>query len=164
MIAVARGLLKDWVYYLSVVSGAGAVWTGVYFKYIRPLRKEHEAHEDKARKEREAVYNFVLGMPADGLRPEVVAAPIQLKKLSDNVGVLTTTVHEAKASNERVSNEVSQLAQTMVGLDGKVTKILSGTATLVHESKTNDGGSMRDAVDEIVAEQARVRIEKDAEK
>jgi hypothetical protein len=55
-------------------------------------------------------------------------------------------------------------------MDARTTGIKSDTSVLVHESKTNEGGSMRDRVDEtsarvdqISAEQLRVRDEKDHE-
>ena|ERR1700691_2310422 len=52
--------------------------------------------------------------------------------------------------------------RTLVDSHGEtLTAIQSGTDALVHESKTNEGGSMRDRVDEISAEQTRVREEKD---
>jgi uncharacterized protein YoxC len=138
------------------------------------LLKEKRVHEVQEQREREQVYGFVLGMPGDGLRPEVLAAPIQMKHLSDSVVDLVDVVNESKESNDKVVSTVGELANTVKGfraslsdLDKKVSTVVAGTATLVHESKTNGGTSMRDAIDEqgraigeMQVEQGRVRDEK----
>lgn len=45
-------------------------------------------------------------------------------------------------------------------MDARSATIKADTSVLVHESKTNEGGSMRDRIDELGAEQSRVREEK----
>jgi hypothetical protein len=168
-------------HFLEGVGTVSTFWIGSYFKWFRPMLKERQARERRDDLERDQVYGFVLGMPADSLRPEVIAAPIQMKHLTDAVGQLTVTVEEAKESNEAVAagqavivakmrdqtELVSTMNSSLTALDLKVSQVQTGTETLVHESKSNQGGSMRDAVDaqglaigEIQSEQTRVRDEK----
>jgi hypothetical protein len=55
---------------------------------------------------------------------------------------------------------ISRIDSFVTTLDGKVNQILAGTNSLVADSVTNQGHSMRDAIDRVETEQSRVRQEK----
>lgn len=78
----------------------------------------------------------------------VLAMGVRVGQQNDAIGALQLGLGEVR---------------TLVDSHGEtLTAIQTGTETLVHESKTNEGGSMRDRVDEISDEQTRVREEKTA--
>lgn len=54
-----------------------------------------------------------------------------------------------------------ELKKTVMRMDARSEQIKEDTTTLVHETTTNAGGSMRDTMDAIQAEQGKVRTELD---
>jgi hypothetical protein len=98
------------------VSALGLAWLGSYFKWFRPMLKEKQAIEAQKQRETAAIHGFVFGDPGDGVRPEVIAAPIQMK-------VLTDAVDEAKASNVEVARGQALLEQRMQEQNGSIASI-----------------------------------------
>ena len=129
MLALAHtALSRDWVTYVSILSGVAATWLTLYFLYVRPLFKDREKErEERAKaaadrkKSNDAFIYGVAGVP--GVTVDVPPAAIrmqaveqglhsntqELKRMGDWQKAANGTARETKALAEETRDLVSKL-------------------------------------------------------
>ena len=116
-------------------AGTGIGGTAIVFGALwKPVVKRHD--------ERQAVNRFLVGTPAS---PGMKAVP----PAGDRLATVETGVHEANKKLDGHSSALEGLATAMTTLTSQVDKV-------VHQTETNQGGSMHDTIDVIAAEQVRI--------
>ena len=120
-------------------AGTGIGGTAVVFGALwKPVVRRHD--------ERQAVSRFLVGTPAS---PGMRAVP----PAGDRLVIVETGVHEANKKLDGHSSALQGLATAMTTLTSQVDRV-------VHQTETNQGGSMHDTIDDIAKEQSRVAMEK----
>ena len=120
-------------------AGTGIGGTAVVFGALwKPVVRRHDEHQ--------AVSRFLAGTPAS---PGMKAVP----PAGDRLSTVETGVLEANKKLDGHSSALEGLATAMTTLTSQVDKI-------VHQTETNQGGSMHDTIDDIAKEQSRVATEK----
>jgi hypothetical protein len=120
-------------------AGTGIGGTVVLFGALwKPVVRRHD--------ERQAVSRFLAGTPAS---PGMKAVP----PAGDRLATVETGVHEANKKLDGHSSALEGLATAMTTLTSQVDLV-------VHQTETNQGGSMHDTIDDIAKEQSRVATEK----
>ena len=120
-------------------AGSGIGGTVVLFGALwKPVVKHHD--------ERQAVSRFLAGTLAS---PGMKAVP----PAGDRLATVETGVKEANVKLDGHSSALQGLATAMTTLTSQVDRV-------VHQTETNQGGSMHDTIDDIAKEQSRVAMEK----
>jgi hypothetical protein len=117
MIAVAKSVTHDWIFYVSFISGIAATWTTLYFRVIKPRQMEHQKREKEREGQRQEEHDWLHGKPATMGSPEIVSAPVKLQSVQD--------------SQVEVIGEVKKLVTRVGEQNGKVDKIQLMVAGLV---------------------------------
>jgi hypothetical protein len=117
VIAISHGTLThDWFYYVSVATGIGATWVGVWFKYVRPERQRHEKEKAVQAQRRRDTDTFMFGgTTLDG--EEIISAPRRLRAVE-------LTVAAVVSSNQKVVEGQGKLEQRMDEANGTAKKTL----------------------------------------
>jgi len=114
MIASGNGIVSHNILIVaSAISGILVTWLGLYFRFIRPLRKQHEARELEDAENRKRMEDFVHGTPGDGLNAPIVAAPLRLHAAEEALGTLVVSVDKLTGRMDE-SNGTGKRTEEMV--------------------------------------------------
>lgn len=127
-------------YLVTFISGITVTWTTLYFKVIRPRMAEHRKHEAEREGQRQEEHDWLHGKPATMGSPEIISAPIQLRKVQDSQDAvvaqlesLTDRMDQANGTAKRTEGNVAKIQALVEELAGRPPATVAEVKAVVTE-------------------------------
>ena len=134
---MGAGFYFDWVHYFVPLSGIGLGWFGAYMRWIRPMRREHEAKETLERNREKARNDIWDGVPARAGMPASDAVPPLVDRLVETIDgqrKLEARMDEANGTQLHILEEVASIRSDVAEIAGHWARIEPALTRIMGEA------------------------------